>query len=210
MIYIRKIQQDSKDKGVSRNKELHKTAHELLQYAVEQEYKEKVNKLTMRRFQHGKPYFAEKRENDEEVLSEIKFNLSHSGEMAVCILTKNEVGIDIEKMRKYNPKVANKILSDEEWEILQKSEQKDKDFTKFWTLKEAYGKYTGKGLGMDFKQIKFCWQEDGRIGCSDEKVLLYQYEIEQEYILSVCVERKEHWQEEKIMFVNKREEQYGL
>ena len=207
MIYIRKIQQDSKDKGAGRHKELHNAAHELLQYAIEKEYKEKVNKLTMRRSQHGKPYFAEKKENGEEVVSEIKFNLSHSGEMAVCILGRNEVGIDIEKMRKYNPKVADKILSDEEWEVLQKSEQKDKDFIKFWTLKEAYGKYIGKGLGMDFKEVTFQWQENESIQCSDTKVLLCQYEIEQDYILAVCVEKEEHWQEEEIIFVNKQEEE---
>lgn len=206
MIYIRKIQQDSKDKGAIQQKKLHNTAHELLQYAIEKEYKEKVNKLTMRSSQHGKPYFVEKRESGEEEISEIKFNLSHSGEMAVCILSNNEVGIDIEKMRKYNPKVADKILSDEEWEFLQKSEQRDKDFIKFWTLKEAYGKYTGKGLGMDFKQVVFWWQEEGKLQCSDEKVLIYQYEIGQEYILSVCVERNERWQEEKIIFVNSQEE----
>lgn len=210
MIYIRKIQQDSKDKAENKHKELHNTAHELLLYAIEKEYKEKVNKLTMRSSQHGKPYFAEKQENGEEVLSEIKFNLSHSGEMAVCILGKTEAGIDIEKLRKYNPKVADKVLSDEEWDFLQKSEQKDKDFIKFWTLKEAYGKYTGKGLGMDFKQVIFRLQEDGSIQCSDEKVVLYQYEIEQEYVLSVCVERKGHWQEDEIIFVNRQEEEHGI
>ena len=73
-------------------------------------------------------------------------------------------------------------------------------------MKEAYGKYIGKGLGIDFKQVIFWWKEDGNICCNDENVQLYQYEIEQEYILAVCVERKKHWQNEKIMFVNHREE----
>lgn len=206
MIYIRKIQENSKDKELGKHKILHNTAHELLRYAIEKEYKEKVNKLTMRCSEHGKPYFAEKQEDGEEILSDIKFNLSHSGEMAVCILTSFEVGIDIEKIRKYNPKVADKVLTDEEWEWLQKSEHKDKDFIRFWTLKEAYGKYVGKGLGIDFKKVTFTWRENGEIQCSDKKVRLYQCEIDQEYILSVCLEKKENWKEESIQIARVQEE----
>lgn len=189
MIYIQKVLDNSEEKRISRHEVLHANVHELLWHAVQKEYGEKADKLTMRSMEHGKPYFVEKDKDDREFVSEIHFNLSHSEEMVACVLDCQPVGIDIEKIRRYNPKVADRILTDEEWEYLRASEQKDKDFIRFWTLKEAYGKYTGQGLGTDFKKVQFQWDDEENIFCSDEQVKVFQREIEESYILSLCVKK---------------------
>lgn len=189
MIYIRKVLENPENKKSIRHELLHTNAHEVLCHAVLEEYGEKSKKLTMRSMEHGKPYFVEKDQEDREIVSNIHFNLSHSDEMIACVLSRQPVGIDIEKVRRYNPKVADRILSDQEWNYLQVSEQKDKDFIRFWTLKEAYGKYTGKGLGADLKMVQFHWDNQGNIYCSDEQINVFQKEVEENYILSLCIKK---------------------
>lgn len=189
MIYIRKVLKNPEEKKSDRHEILHVNAHEVLQHAVLEEYGDKLKKLTMRSTEHGKPYFVEKDSKNRETASDIHFNLSHSEEMVACALNRQPVGIDIEKIRRYNPKVADRILSDEEWDNLQTSKQKDRDFIRFWTLKEAYGKYTGKGLGWDFKMVKFHWDNQGNIFCSDEQINVFQKVVEEDYILSLCIKK---------------------
>lgn len=186
MIYIQKIESDTESKA-PRHQVLHGCAHALLQQAAEAEYPKMAHKLTMRRQEHGKPYFVEKSEHGVETCSDICFNLSHSGEYVACILGKGAMGIDIERIRPYNDKVAKRILHEREYQVLGMSREKDRDFIRFWTLKEAYGKYTGKGIGENLSKIVFQWNDSGDISCSDEKVAVYQWQIE-EYYLAVCVE----------------------
>lgn len=192
MIYIRKVEQKQENKGRS-HKVLHACAYELLMQAVKEEYPQKADKLTMRVKEHGKPYFVERQEDGTEELSKIQFNLSHSNEMVACVVSKEQVGIDIEKVRPFHPKVAEKILNEKEFECLEKSKDKDRDFIRFWTMKEAYGKYMEKGLAMDLKRIVFSWQEDGSVICNDENVKVCQWEIDEEYILSLCIEPQADW-----------------
>lgn len=189
MIYIQKVEENT-TKSRQKYNVLHQCAHDLLWHALDEEYPQMSDKLTMRRKEHGKPYFVEKSMEGEEQPSEIYFNLSHSGSYAACILGKIPMGIDIEKIRPYNEKVAKRILHESEWCFLEKSNGKDNDFIRFWTLKEAYGKYTGKGIGEDLQKTFFQWNEMGEINCSDQSVLAFQWIIEEEYYLSVCVSRE--------------------
>ncbi|MDE6313171.1 MAG: 4'-phosphopantetheinyl transferase superfamily protein [Lachnospiraceae bacterium] len=188
MIYIQKVDEITAQSR-KRNEILHQCAHDLLWSAVKEEYPEMADKLTMRRQEHGKPYFVEKSQQGEEYSSEIQFNLSHSGSYVVCIVGDSPMGIDLEKLRPYNEKVAKKILHQREWAVLETSRQKERDFIRFWTLKEAYGKYTGKGLGEDMKSIFFAWDIEGKICCSDKEVFAFQWFVEGEYYLSVCVSK---------------------
>ena len=186
MIYIQKVEKNTAQSRQN-NSILHQCAHDLLWHAVAEEYPEMEDKLTMRRQEHGKPYFVEKTEQGDEKNSEIYFNLSHSGSYAVCILGSTPMGIDVEGLRPYHEKVAKRILHENEFQVLEASQWKDRDFIRFWTLKEAYGKYTGTGIGENLKQIIFQWNELGEIACSDEEVRMFQWCLEEQYYLAVCV-----------------------
>ena len=74
MIYIRKVLENSEDKNKSPHEVLHAEVHELLCYAVQKEYNEKADKLTMRSMEHGKPYFVEIDQENREIISDIHFN----------------------------------------------------------------------------------------------------------------------------------------
>jgi len=95
--------------------------------------------------EHGKPKLAKSGDID------LRFNLSHSGSMAVVAICLGEdIGIDIEREREVRSfdRMLERCLSDcERHEIssLHKTDQQ-KQFLRFWTHKEAYLKTIGVGL----------------------------------------------------------------
>lgn len=86
---------------------------------------------------NGKPY-----------IDGLHFNLSHSGNLIACAFSDDEVGIDVEKIRSYRPRVL-KSFHPAEVARVEKSEDKDTEFYKIWTMKEAYLKFLGTGITKD-------------------------------------------------------------
>lgn len=109
------------------------------------------NKETPAAFgEHGKPYLP-------EYNNRFRFNLSHSGEMVMCIFSYSDegkavsVGCDIEKQKNPSLRVAKRFFGDKEYEklISIKSEaERNEMFYRFWTLKESYIKATGLGMSI--------------------------------------------------------------
>ena len=112
-----------------------------------------------------------------------KFNLSHSGDYVVCGVSNGEVGVDIQKWVPYKERTAERFFAKEEWELLQEKDEQERTelFYRLWSRKEAYGKYTGQGIGSavgeDFSNEQK-WQE--KQICFRERVL------EDGYSLAVC------------------------
>jgi 4'-phosphopantetheinyl transferase len=82
---------------------------------------------------------------------ELQFNLSHSEELALCAISKNPVGIDIEYLNKEINclDVAKRFFSDAEYNFLKSMVNPEKlrlEFFKLWTEKEAYLKSQGRGI----------------------------------------------------------------
>lgn len=98
--------------------------------------------------ENGKPCFKE--------LSDIYFNLSHSGEYAVCMIADCEVGVDIQQYGK-NPKggVVKRVLHTKERDFYDALGVAEKAacFYHLWSAKEAYAKYTKEGLSLDFRKL---------------------------------------------------------
>ena len=94
----------------------------------------------------GKPYL----EKDPE----IHFNLSHSGNYAVCALRDREVGIDIQEIRSPEAALLKYCCTEGEQERIRKSSFPAAAFTVVWSWKEAFMKMTGRGLGIPPKEIE--------------------------------------------------------
>ena len=92
--------------------------------------------LKIGRNSHGKPYF--------ESLVDFYFNVSHSGDLTAIAVSDQNIGIDAEKLRTPNLKVAKRFCEDE-YAYINKSPSPTA-FFEIWTKKEAYLKYTGEGL----------------------------------------------------------------
>ena len=97
---------------------------------------------------HGKPYL-------DPASAMLQFNLSHSGDWALCaVTTAGEVGVDIERVRHraqaYRLKVARRFFSAHEYHAINSAGPAgiDSAFFSGWTRKEAYIKCHGKGLAI--------------------------------------------------------------
>ena len=95
--------------------------------------------FTEREAEGGKPYFA--------AHPEVHFNLSHSGEYILFGLARQEIGVDIQRMQSANvPRLARRVLSAEEVRQMELSAEPERFFFERFALREAYGKYTGRGV----------------------------------------------------------------
>ena len=112
-----------------------------------------------------------------------KFNLSHSGDYVVCGVSNGEVGVDIQKWVPYKERTAERFFAKEEWELLQEKDEPERTelFYRLWSRKEAYGKYTGQGIGSavgeDFSNEQK-WQE--------KQICFREWILEDGYSLAVC------------------------
>ena len=112
-----------------------------------------------------------------------KFNLSHSGDYVVCGVSDGEVGVDIQKWVPFKDRTAERFFAKAEWKLLQETgvEKRTELFYRLWSRKEAYGKYTGQGIGSavgeDFSDEQN-WQE--------KQICFREWVLEDSYSLAVC------------------------
>ena len=94
--------------------------------------------IVFKTLENGKPY--------AENLS-IHFNISHSGDMVICAVSDEPVGVDIEKIREIDLKVAHRVFNDKECDYVFKDKEKARArFFEIWTRHEAYAKLSGDGI----------------------------------------------------------------
>ncbi len=89
--------------------------------------------------------------------SKIKFNMSYSGEIIIVgVCLQNDIGVDIEKVRKINniKNIAAENFSLQELKLLNSKFDKTNTFFKIWTRKEAFIKAYGNGIYYPLKS--FC------------------------------------------------------
>lgn len=95
----------------------------------------------------GKPYFLY---NDT-----LHFSISHTNSHIAIALDNQPIGIDIEQKRRYKPDLVRRFFHSDEVAYLSALpiEEQDEAFTRIWTLKEAFVKYTGQGIADNFKSF---------------------------------------------------------
>ena len=105
------------------------------------------------------------------------FNLSHSGEYAVCATSDARIGCDIQRIGSERKKVAERFFHESEREyiaqasgaaesaMISSQEERDHRFTRVWTMRESYVKMTGEGIGI---------MQDFYIGLSGEEACVYR------------------------------------
>jgi 4'-phosphopantetheinyl transferase len=103
----------------------------------------------------GKPRIAE-----QFRLPDIDFNLAHTrGLVAAALVARGKIGVDVENIdaTKADFQVAQNYFASPEIEILRTVPASERAvcFFKFWTLKEAYLKAIGTGLGTPLDSFAF-------------------------------------------------------
>ncbi len=135
------------------------------------------NQIEIALTERGKPF---------AVNCNVNFSISHSGDYVVCAVSDNEIGIDIEKTRPVNARTAERFACPDELDYINSEEN---GFFKIWTLKEAYFKCIGTGLGADIKNVSFSINENGVI-CSESGFECSFKSITEGYICAVCEKYK--------------------
>ncbi len=151
------------------------------------ELEESISKYKLVKTKLGKPYLVDKDSLDVLVYN---ISISHKENYLISIIGDNNLGCDIEKIA--DCKYRALYLTDEEKLMLVKSQEKDKLFTKIWTLKEAILKSAGIGFtkGLDAISINSIGDDEvifsTDLYCVESLVLkeFVMFEIE-DFIISV-------------------------
>lgn len=115
--------------------------------------KENPNKLNFTRNKQGKPELIINPNN-------IRFNISHNDHLIViAICVSDDIGCDIETPERkisIEPISRRYFATQEHKELMTlNSEQQQQRFFEFWTLKEAFVKATGFGIGLGLDTFYF-------------------------------------------------------
>jgi 4'-phosphopantetheinyl transferase len=124
------------------------TAHRLLFYALKAVYGILPCPQDFGLEAQGKPYLI--------TTTGVHFSISHSGSMAMCALHNEPVGADIEKIRAVGEGVPERVMSSAEYQLYMNADDRQSLFFQIWTLKEAYVKYSGDGLGVPLSSFTVC------------------------------------------------------
>lgn len=113
-------------------------AYLLLMQAMEQEYGIK-DAPEFEFGPHGKPWMP--------AYPHIHFNLSHCPGAALCVVGDTAVGCDVESVApSLDEDMCRRVCCEEEIAAVLSDPHPALAFTRLWTRKEAYLKYTGEGL----------------------------------------------------------------
>lgn len=107
---------------------------------------------------HGKPSLVN--------APHLNFNLSHSGQLAVCAVSYHgAIGVDIEylKPRHHLNQIANRFFYPEELATFQQFGCNLTTFLRIWTAKESHLKATGVGLSK-LSTVATQWAEGKIVG----------------------------------------------
>lgn len=163
---------------------LNKTLFEL---SKERDVKELQNlslPLDYQKNKHGAPYLPG---------NPFYFNWSHSGDYVALALSKEPVGIDLQKRKPYKDSVAKRYFTESVWEEMRNLNQEEKEiaFFRCWTLTEAWLKAKGCGFYQFEKPEYFSWKEEtGVIFGKDQILWNYQFiPVENEYELCVVTKK---------------------
>ncbi len=131
-------------------------------------------------------------ENDKPKLENVSFNISHSGDMVVCVLSDDgQIGIDIEQYKQLNLSDFEAFFTPKEWGSINKAPLPLEKFFWYWTRKESIIKSMGVNLSylhqieIDASQNYF--SNEGQIW------FLQDFDVLPGYYGAICSDSKRQW-----------------
>ncbi len=86
----------------------------------------------------------------------LTLSISHSSDLAIALISKNNIGIDVEKIVDHNRLLLKYYFTNTETHQIKKRNYKvdvDESITKYWTRKEAVSKYLKLGMNINFNTL---------------------------------------------------------
>ena len=100
----------------------------------------------------GKPYLKDQ--------PQVHFNISHCPLGCVCAVADRPVGVDIQDVRPFSQRLAERCCTENELERLKTAADPAFAFARMWAMKESYVKKLGAGLGYDVRRVDTTQMED--------------------------------------------------
>lgn len=122
---------------------------------------------------YGKPY----------IKGNLFVNWSHSGEMAICAISNNPVGCDVEIIKAAKLNLAKKYFTENENKLLENDA--DTMFCRIWSAKESFIKFTGLGFRQHLKTFEVDLSK-GEILYSNRVYHLNEFNLDDKYRCCVC------------------------
>ena len=138
----------------------------------------------------GRPYLIGARDD-------LDFNLSHSAGYIVCgVALGAKIGVDIEAYDRGEEVagVVSKVLHENEIAALAALDEpaRNRRLIRLWTLKEAWAKGRGEGLGADFSSVQIQFDKNGEVHAfSDSQWRFSTPDISPAHSLSVAYQSSE-------------------
>ena len=85
----------------------------------------------------------------------LEFSLSHTSDAVACVVSKCEIGVDVQKKISRYEDVMKRVCCENEIRFVSDSDNPSVDFTKIWTLKESYVKCKGTGISDNLSKYDF-------------------------------------------------------
>lgn len=158
-----------------------------------------INDIKINFTKNEKPYI----ENEE--YKNIFFNISHSKDKAIIVISNEEVGCDIEKIKDFDINIAKRFFTKKEYELIDgifDKEKQKKIFYKIWTMKESYLKQKGTGIVEGLDIIDFSNVDYDSILCeeyniienkSDKEIVFFHNIYDKEYMITICDKQKNNY-----------------
>ncbi len=130
----------------------------------------------VRFLQAGKPVFAQR--------DDLQFSLSHSGPYAMCAISDDPVGVDVQQIKPIHMSVARRFhFRERDWLAEKPRDEQNHAFFQIWTRKEAWVKAVSQDQLLDLDQ------EDVIHGLDGWQFM--EYDLDSGYLAAVCARQGE-------------------
>lgn len=147
------------------------------------DYGLREQELIIAHTENGKPYLPE--------YPDLFFNIAHSENLAVCAFSRQEIGVDVEKVTAIDLAIAKQFFYGSEYQAIIASDCPEETFFDYWVLKESYMKATGRGFALPLEAFWMAFENEDEIRVYQDGILLpygfYQTTVYETYKLAVCV-----------------------
>jgi 4'-phosphopantetheinyl transferase len=126
------------------NEELSRKAHGFLRAIATRSFGTAAEQFVLKKNEYGKPYL--------ESYPDFHFNISHTKNAIAIAISGSEIGVDIERLREPDLKIAHRFFTKNEVKYIEAGDVAER-FFEIWTKKEAYIKWQGKGLAIPLRSF---------------------------------------------------------
>ncbi|WP_374172919.1 4'-phosphopantetheinyl transferase superfamily protein [Flavobacterium tructae] len=144
----------------------------------------------MRYTEFKKPYLL-----DES----LQFNISHSGNIVVCVISDREVGIDIEILKEMDIEDFKSQMTATEWRKMLLSTDLKTSFFSYWTQKESVMKALGMGLFLPLSSFEIT-SDATKIG--SDFYCLKEIKLDKNYMCHLAVKNETNIRLDSIEMIN--------